>query len=197
MNGFECAGITRAIVWPLLLVGGINLCHAKTLESAVTIQRVTALIEQAKRNSIHYSLTGRLLPHDWEGATPSWRPVSDRHNRPRISRRAQPVSSVVRQLVSDAICKRNEASIRVAHRLDGFLGGQLFGHDEALIANEVARRQQLSIYFRPPLAVLAKQTLIDINRRRRLKRVLSEEGPENATRLVRSFYLLCNVGSVR
>jgi hypothetical protein len=156
-----------------------------------------ALIEQAKRNSVHYSLTGRLLPHDWEGGTPSWRPVSVSHNRHRISRRAKAGSTLVQQLVSDAICKRNEASIRAAHRLDGYLGGQLFGHDEALIANELARRQQLSIDFRPPLAVLAKQTLTDINRMRRLKQSLNQAGLNSAIRLVQSFHRLCNVVPVR
>lgn len=191
MNSFQRAGIAHALIGLWLLVGGINLCHAKTPESGVTIQRVTALIEKAKRNSVHYSRTGRLLPRDWKPATPSWRPAPDRRSQPRALRRSQPASPLVRQLVSDAICKRNAASIRAAHRLDGYLGGQLFGHDEALIANEVARRQKLSIAFRPPLVVLTNQTLIEVNRVRRLKRVLSEKGPENAIKLVWSFRRLC------
>jgi len=163
----------------------------------VTIANVTALIEQAKRRSSHFRETGRLLPRDWGDATFSWRPSTARRRPASTPRRERPVSPLIQQLITNAICRQHKPSLRAARRLDGYLGGQLFTHDEASVANAIAHHHRLALAFRPPLAVLGNQKLNDINRTRRLKQTLEKHGPKGAIKLVRSFAVLCRMVPVR
>ncbi len=197
MIGYCRAGITRALVWTVLLAGSVGTSDANAPEPALTIARVAAWIAQAKRRSTSYKRTGQLLPGDWGKAMPRWQPETTLGNRPRLPNPLGPVSPLIQQLVANAICRQHQASLRAAHALDGDLGGWLFWYDEALIANEIARRRGLAIHFRPPFASLSNQSLREINRTRRLQQVLSEAGPERAIELVRSFRQLCRDASVR
>ncbi|MEM8977296.1 MAG: hypothetical protein AAGD43_35050 [Pseudomonadota bacterium] len=179
----------------LVLLGTSDRSKAKKPERSTTIARVEAFMFRIEQQRERSAPSGLMPVGSWETSLENWRPRSRRRGKSVKIQRLRTAPQAIPQLVSYAICEQDAASLRVAHRLDALLAGQLFNRQEVMIANEITRRRQLDITFKARRLPIADQALKDINRSRRLERVLAERGPDAAIEFVSSFRLLCSAAS--
>lgn len=113
---------------------GFEQSDAAAPKRTTTIAKVEALMDQIEQRRKRSAQSGLVSVPDLESSLENWRPWRSRREKPVKIQRMKAAPREVPRLIADAICKQDPTSLRIAHRLDALLDGQLFDHQESMIS---------------------------------------------------------------